>query len=144
VTPPPAVQNARAVLAALTSEAKAALGSAEIEITPFPYRVGRENRKMQWTDKGVRSERRVSDSKPNNELYLYEKNEPMSVSREHFQIDREGSGFVLVDRKSTCGTIVEGDVVGGQNKGGRVTLRDGDVIVVGASISPYIFKFRVR
>jgi len=131
-------------VAALTHEAKAALGAAEIEIIDFPWRVGRENRKMQWTDKGVRSERRVIDTKPNNEVYLYENSEPMNVSREHFQIEREGDGFVLVDRKSTCGTIVEGDIIGGQNKGGRVTLRDGDVIIVGASISPYVFKFRVR
>jgi len=131
-------------LAALTQEARAALGAAEIELTPLPFRVGRENRKMQWTDKGVRSERRVSDSKPNNELYLLERDEPMSVSREHFQIEREGEGFFLVDRKSTCGTLVEGELVGGQNRGGRVPLRDGDVVIVGASISPYVFKFRLR
>ncbi|MBI3449499.1 MAG: FHA domain-containing protein [Acidobacteria bacterium] len=134
----------RAFLAALSPETKAAIGAAEIEIREFPFRVGRENRKMQWTDKGMRSERREPAAKPNNDLYLIETKEPMNVSREHFQIEREGVGFALVDRKSTCGTLVEGDVVGGQNRGGRVTLRDGDVVIVGASISPYVFKFRVQ
>ncbi|HZE89686.1 MAG TPA: FHA domain-containing protein, partial [Verrucomicrobiae bacterium] len=125
-------------------EAKAAIGAAEIELRELPYRVGRENRNMQWTDKGMRSERREPTGKPNNDLYLIEKTEPMNVSREHFQIERDGEGFALVDRKSTCGTMVEGDLVGGQNRGGRAALRDGDVIIVGASISPYVFKFKTR
>jgi len=129
---------------ALTPESKAALGTGKIELDTFPFRIGRENRKMEWTDKGVRSEKRVPDSKPNNEIYLLEKSEPMNVSREHLQIERDGGGYSLVDRKSTCGTIVEGNTLGGQNRGGRVSLRDGDVIIVGASISPYTFKFKLR
>ena len=134
----------RAWLAALTPEAKAVFGGAEIPIECFPFRVGRESRKIKWTEKGIVSERRDPESHANNDLYLIEKCEPMCVSREHFQIEREGGGFLLVDRESTCGTIVEGDTVGGHNKGGRVSLRDGDVIIVGPSVSPYIFKFRVR
>jgi pSer/pThr/pTyr-binding forkhead associated (FHA) protein len=134
----------RVWLSALTPETRAAIGGAEIEIGVFPYRVGRESRNIKWTEKGIVSERRETASKPNNELYLVEKAEPMNVSREHFQIDKDGGGYVLVDRGSTCGTIVEGDVVGGQNKGGRAQVRDHDVIIVGASVSPYIFKFRVK
>jgi pSer/pThr/pTyr-binding forkhead associated (FHA) protein len=30
------------------------------------------------------------------------------VSREHFEIDRDDTGYILVDRGSTSGTIVEG------------------------------------
>jgi hypothetical protein len=51
---------------------------------------------------------------------------------------------VIEDRGSTLGTIVEGQTVGGGQKRGRVVLRDGDVIIVGASVSSYVFKFRVR
>lgn len=52
------------------------------------------------------------------------------MSREHFMIDHRDAGYVLVDRASTCGTIVEGETVGGERKGGT-------------SRSPYVFKFRV-
>lgn len=137
-------ESSRAFLAALTPESKAAIGGAEIEIGTFPFRVGRECRKMKWTEHGIISEKRDPESRPNNELYLVEKGEPMNVSREHFQIEKRSGAYALVDRSSTLGTIVEGDVVGGQNRGGQVTLRDGDVIVVGASVSVYVFKFRVR
>ena len=66
------------------------------------------------------------------------------MSREHFQIQHNGTDYVLVDRKSTCGTIVEGAVIGGGRAGGEVRLNDGDVIIVGTSQSPYVFKFRAR
>jgi hypothetical protein len=49
---------------------------------------------------------------------------------------------VLVDRQSTCGTIVEGRVIGGKHVGGAAPLHDGDVIIVGTSSSRYVFKFR--
>jgi hypothetical protein len=138
-------ESSRAFLAALTPEAKAAIGGMEVEITTFPFRVGRESRKMKWSEHGIVSEKRDQESRPNNELYLIEKGEPMNVSREHFQIEkRGGGGYALVDRSSTCGTIVEGSVVGGENRGGEVPLRDADVIVVGASVSAYVFKFRIR
>jgi len=65
------------------------------------------------------------------------------VSREHFEIDRDDAGCILVDRASTCGTIVEGQTVGDETRGGTLSLRDGDVIIVGTSRSPYAFKFRV-
>jgi len=66
------------------------------------------------------------------------------VSRQHLQIQRNGTRYVLVDRESTCGTIVEGTVIGGQHRGGAVDLSDGDVIIVGTAKSPYVFKFRLR
>ena len=69
---------------------------------------------------------------------------PLNVSREHFLIEHNGSHYVLVDRQSTCGTLVEGTLVGGKQTGGAVRLRDGDVIIVGSSASPYVFKFRAR
>ena len=94
--------------------------------------------------KEVPLERRNADSKPNNDLYLVDTQEPLNVSREHFQIERRGTEDVLVDRQSTCGTLVEGRTVGGKNKGGSIPLRDGDVIIVGTSASRYAFKFRVR
>jgi pSer/pThr/pTyr-binding forkhead associated (FHA) protein len=142
--PDPARARGHAYLAAMTPEAKGAIGGTEVEIEAFPFRVGRESRKMTWTAQGIVSERRHPDRRPNNDLYLVERSDPMNVSREHFLIERDGGGYVLVDRESTCGTIVEGKTVGGQTRGGRVDLHDGDVIIVGTSVSPFVFQFRVR
>ena len=133
----------RALLVPLTPESRAALGAPQVEIERFPYRVGRESRGTQRTADGFVSERRNPGSRPSNDLYLVERDEPMNVSRAHFLIERDGAGYVLVDRESTCGTIVEGELVGGGTRGGTVALHDGDVIIVGTSNSPYAFKFRI-
>ena len=133
----------RALLVALTPESRIALGAPERELDRFPYRVGRESRGMHRTPHGVVSERRDPGSRPSNDLYLVEHDEPLNVSRQHFEIDRSDTGYVLVDRASTCGTIVEGQAVGGGTRGGTLSLHDGDVIIVGTSRSLYVFKFRV-
>ena len=142
MTGSPAPQG-RALLVALTPESRIALGAPEREITRFPYRVGRESRGVQRTPHGVIRERRNPGAQPSNDLYLADNAEPLNVSREHFEIDRDDAGYILVDRASTCGTIVEGQAVGGETRGGTLSLHDGDVIIVGTSRSPYAFKFRV-
>lgn len=135
---------ATAALAALTPEAKTAIGGAQLAIRQFPFRVGRDSRAGKRPITRVLMDRRRPVSRPNNELYLPEPDPATNVSREHFQIEHNGAQFVLVDRQSTCGTIVEGQVVGGKQTGGAVPLRDGDVIIVGTSASRYVFKFLAR
>ena len=130
-------------LVPLTPEARSVLGGNHLTVTTFPFRIGRDSRGTRWTGAGPVTERRRSGSTPTNNLYLPDHDEPLNVSREHLQIKRVQSGFVLVDCKSTCGTIVEGALVGGQALGGSVILRDGDVIIVGTSKSPFAFKFRL-
>jgi len=135
--------GARAALAALTPEARDALGGPEIEIREFPFRVGRESRKMKWTEHGIVAERRDPESWSNNDPAPTEKDELMHLSREHFQIVREPGGYLLEDRRSTCGTIVEGDLLGGGQANLRAPLKDHDVIIVGTSLSRHILKFRL-
>jgi FHA domain len=137
-------QDPRPTLVALTPEAAAALGGAEATLGEFPFRVGRESRGLLHAAGRTIAERRKGQRQPTNELYLSERSEPFNVSREHLQIQHNGSCYVLVDRQSSCGTIVEGAVVGGRGLGGAVPLKDGDVIIVGTSGSPYVFKFRLR
>ncbi len=145
MAPAHAAGTSRAFLFALTSEARTAVNTAEAEITTFPFRVGRESRKFESPEKkALFADKRNPANRPNNDLYLSEDSDLINVSREHFQIVREAAGFALIDRGSTLGTIVEGQQVGGDNKGGRSALRDGDVIIVGASVSPHVYKFRVR
>ena len=107
----------------------------------MPYRVGRESRGPRRAVTRVVMERRQSTGRPNNDPYLLEPDERLNVSREHFQIEHNGTHWILVDRQSTCGTIVEGKVVGGRHAGGAAPLRDRDVIIVGTSSSRFVFKF---
>ena len=139
----PVARPPRIGLVALTPEARSAIGAETVAASPLPYRVGRESRgpRRGWT---LTREQRQLGTSPSNELYLPEPSEPLNVSREHFQIEWDGRGLVLVDRGSTCGTLVEGQEVGGQGQGGSVPLKDGDVIIVGTAFSPFVFKVRVE
>ena len=132
----------QAGLSALTPEAKDALGGAELSVTQFPFRVGLDSRGATRAVARIVMDRRRAGSRPNNDLYLAEQEPATNVSREHFQIEHNGAQYVLVDRQSACGTLVEGRLVGSKQAGGAVPLRDGDVIIVGTSASRFVFKFR--
>ena len=47
----------------------------------------------------------------------------------------------LVDRGSALGTYVGGNRVGGNDAGGVAARHAGEVIVVGSSESPFVFRF---
>jgi pSer/pThr/pTyr-binding forkhead associated (FHA) protein len=116
------------------------LGGAYYRIARFPFRVGRESRISHAAAPRANS-RRHPDSPANNDLYLTELGDVLNVSREHFRIERQGNEFFIVDRGSACGTLVEGDHVGDRRQGGRRSLENNDVIIVGTSESRFIFKF---
>jgi hypothetical protein len=130
-------------LVALTEEARAALKGQQLVIERFPFKVGRESRVGALGSRNA-PERRLATAPQLNDLYLLEAGEWVNVSREHFAIEREGDRYYLVDRGSACGTLVEGQRVGGDRAGGRTELRDQDVIVVGTANSPFVFKFRTQ
>ncbi len=50
-----------------------------------------------------------------------------NASREHVALEREGTGWVVVDLGSTNGTLVNGEKID------RVRLRDGDTVTIGTS-----------
>jgi hypothetical protein len=129
-----------AFLKALTPESKASLGGSLFRIPHFPFKVGRECR-VAVRPLPFPNSRRRPDSVPNNDLYLLELGNVLNVSREHFLIDRQADGYVIVDRGSICGTLLEGELVGEKRKGGWRPLNDNDVIIVGGSESRFIFKF---
>jgi hypothetical protein len=130
------------MLVALTPEAREAMHSEQVKITHFPFRVGRESRMGMVGGALQVMERRKLNAPPNNDLYLIDDGKPLNVSREHFQIERTDDGrYELVDRGSACGTMVGNEILGGHDQGGRCTLENGNVIVVGTSRSPFAFKF---
>ena len=78
-----------------------------------------------------------------NDLVVVDQ-QPYSVSRYHFLIDRAGDGFVIRDRGSYLGTIVNGETIGGKRHNEEVMLRPGtNTLVVGSSRSPFRFELEV-
>ena len=132
--------NSNPILKPITEHAKLAIGSASLIIDATPYRLGRESRK--GGDNGWLGKRRVPRSKPSNECYMRDHGPLKQISREHFVIQRtDAGGYQLSDRGSRCGTRVNDTTYGKQGGSKKCALKNGDVIVVGSSESPYVFVF---
>lgn len=139
-----------AALKAITPEAKDSIPHGSlmeqdmVAIDQLPFRVGRESRSKEVEGKQIQTERsKLGDRGPNNNLYLIDHCRPLHISREHFQIEVDSSGYILIDRGSACGTTVGSTTIGGHDSGGGTRLNDGDIIAVGATDTPYLFKFIV-
>jgi len=125
----------------LSSSAYRAVNGRDVVVEPFPFRVGREARVGLLHGKFSGLDKRYSTEPPNNDLYLIDRGKRLYVSREHFQIEKTPQGgYELVDRGSTCGTLVDGHLVGGEGRGGRCELKDGSIIGVGGADSPLTFR----
>lgn len=138
----------KAVLRATTAEARGSIGNSclgkdIIGIWKFPFRIGRESRVTMVNGEKLISERHKlrDDSNPNNDVYLFDRGDKLQISREHFQIEEDANGYRVTDRGSACGTIVNQDEVGGHDKGGKSSLKDGDIIKIGTDSSSYTFEF---
>jgi len=131
------------VLVALTPEAEASIGGEQLVLGHFPYRIGRESRVQVVGGVVQVAERRRGDSEAqSNDLYLQDLGRPLNVSRRHLQIECDGEGnYRVVDQGSACGTLVGSQKVGGHDEGGECPLSDGELLVVGTSGSPFVFRF---
>ena len=139
----------RAVLKALTPEAARAvpMGMLLGDMVPvlrYPFRVGRESRVRVVEGQVQRIERQKPDRHaPNNDLYLVDAGGLTQISREHFRIEQMDGDYRVVDRRSDCGIGVGDLRVGGEEAGGMAPLRDGDIIAVGTTLTPYRYRFIV-
>jgi class 3 adenylate cyclase len=114
------------------------LGERTIEISSFPYRVGRNPRQ-----EAGRAEKRPPSVIPMNDLYL-DDSPPYRISREHFQIEFHEGEYVVHDRGSRLGLLVNGRSIGGDNPELVQALVKGvNLLVVGDSDSPYRFLITV-
>lgn len=113
-------------------------------IHAWPFRIGRESRILVEEKTGhiARLDRYLPPGvEPNNELYLVDDGKLLSISREHIVIERNTHGFVVTDRKSACGFLVEDTHVGGDHKGGSHVLQHGQTLTLGWKDSPYRYRF---
>lgn len=133
-------------LIAMTPEAQQALGGKSLTIESFPFRVGRESRlspsRFPWP-RERRMPPNITGIVPNNDLYIREASQVHNLSREHFLLTWDNDRLVLVDRGSVCGTIVDGQIIGGNRGRGECVVQSNAVIIAGPSTSPYVFKIDV-
>ena len=115
------------ILSGLNESSSEALGGEEINISKFPFKVGRKH------------ELEEVDVLSDNDLYLQDF-PPFNVSRNHFQIDKVGSRYVVIDRGSRLGTIVNG----GRTNVQSVLNRKENEIIAGAHQSPFAFKLVIK
>ncbi len=115
-----------------------------MELTHFPFKIGRESRGPQPAA-GELVELRLGVAPDLNDLYLVEPrwSDMMQISREHLQIEQDGQRFFVADRGSHGGTLVAGRLVGGNRSVGRTEIRHGDQITVGNDRSEHIFRFEI-
>lgn len=113
-----------------TPTAKSVVAVEELEITRFPFRVGRRS---------TRSE----DPLEINDLLLPDAS-PFNVSRNHFSIEKNSDGVFIHDRGSYLGTIVNNKVIGGHHQGAWIALNEGEnEVIAGSRNSPFRFQIDV-
>ena len=65
----------------------------------------------------------------------------LHLSRRHLQIEFQHGQYVVSDRDSACGTIVNDTRIGGDRTGGRIEVGGGALIRLGTESSPVVFRF---
>ncbi len=111
------------ILSGLNESSAEALDDGEMNISKFPFKVGRKH------------ELDEVDVLSDNDLYL-EDFPPYSISRNHFLIDKVDGRYVVIDRGRRLGTIVIGRKIDVQS----VLNRKENEIIAGPQLSPFVFK----
>ena len=115
------------VLIASTPESRTALGQDSVEVTHYPFRIGRRSRNPFGA----------------NDLLLDDR-QPYQISRNHVSLSEVEGKLVVRDRGSFLGVTVNGEAIGGKKEEKAAELNAGDnALVFGASGSPFEFVLRV-
>ena len=105
----------------------ACLPEGGLVIEELPFRVGRM----------------AGGQLDSNHLALFD-HKPYTVSRNHFVIDRDGETYVVSDRGSFLGTIVNGKQIGGRRNDGHAVLHTGlNRVTVGDDHPGFVFDLDV-
>ena len=139
----------KAVLLPLTEEAKKSIINDPCEtflirMSNFPYRIGRESR-VGENEKGLFVKFRIMKNiaKPKNDTFLYNSGKDLQISKEHFQIEKDGNIYTLKDRGSSNGTTINGITYGGNKKAFKRRIEDGDIIAIGDKKSKFEYQFLI-
>jgi hypothetical protein len=118
------------VLAAANESSKKALGSNKVSIDKFPCKVGRTSTIGE------------DDVFADNDISLEDNTgkPPYNISSNHFLIDRVDENYIVIDRGSSLGTIVNGTKI----EGACILDKKVNELVVGAQNSPFVFTLEIK
>ena len=115
------------VMEGQTAEAKQALGHCKLQVSKFPFLIGRDTHDLD------------TDVFYHNDLFIKEE-KPYVVSRNHLAITMEKGTVWVLDRGSAFGTIVNGVEIGGESGLYRARLdEEENQVIVGPATSKFIF-----
>lgn len=115
------------ILSGLNETSTKALDGGKIEISKFPFKVGRQHDSEEDDDV-------FSD----NDLYLNDQ-APFNVSRNHFMIYKIEDKYAIVDRGSSFGTIVNDKKI----RDICILKKTVNKIIVGSNGSPFVFQLEI-
>ncbi|MDX8409005.1 MAG: cyclic nucleotide-binding domain-containing protein [Mariprofundales bacterium] len=117
----------------LRDELRAQMGEEGLVVKSFPFRIGRQSEGEDGFFSGLwKNHLEFADGHPHN------------LSRKHCVIDKTGDGFSLIDRHSHFGTIVNGEMIGGESAKKEICLGAGKHrIQLGEASSPFVFELFV-
>jgi hypothetical protein len=120
------------VLTPLTPEASQSLRDSGLTLPKLPFRIGRA------------SEADEPQALDLNDLWILD-DKPFKVSRNHLSIEAwERGRFIVRDRGSFLGTVVNDQTIGGKSKRQIAELKSGDnTIIIGPAESPLRFRVSV-
>ncbi|MGM0587569.1 MAG: cyclic nucleotide-binding domain-containing protein [Bacteroidota bacterium] len=122
--------SSRLTIIPLTEQAKASLGTDQYTVDHFPFRIGRKT-----------SEDDVFNF---NDLLLND-SEPYQISPNHMMITRTEDKFVVSDRGSRYGLLINGKRIGRTNRKDVVELKEGkNELVLGDIYPKYKFELLVN
>lgn len=128
----PTETDVTVVLHPLTRRAAATLPDDGLQVTKYPFRIGRA---------AAQNEQKPIDL---NDLWLLD-GAPFNISRNHAQLEREADAILVRDRGSSLGIYVNDVHIGGKSDAREIALEEGDnVVVFGSRMSPYQFRIAVR
>lgn len=109
-----------------------ALNDMPLEIVKLPFKVGRSEAGFFTKPESILA--------TENDLNIYEDSPPYYVSINHFLIDKVHGEYIVVDRGSHSGLVVNNSAV----KDACVLHGSENEIIVGSSFSPFVFNISIK
>jgi len=123
-------------LTPVTADMRAVMRDKAVEVEKFPFHIGRGTDDEEG---GIAA----FFSLWSNNLSI-DDHAPYNVSRKHCLIDKRRDGYYLVDQHSHYGTLVDGNLVGGDADQSELLLEPGSHrLQLGTTASPYLMQLDV-